>query len=207
MRRRTALIAPAALAGLLLAGCGAGASQPPAALPAAGGQSSASAAPSATVTAAGQIPADYKVDIEINPTGDPTQDALLAQTRAMLMAYEQAVERNAPSDPLYQSLTTQTARINLYSMIDTFVRAGERPTGSVRFYEFTAKTTGAVADVLFCEDTSKVVPVDFKSGKQTGAAATGTAAFSSWDTGFKKGTGGTWTIVYASAQVGRQTCK
>jgi hypothetical protein len=205
MRRRTTLIAGLAL-GALLSGCATGAGQPPAALAAGGSQGTANGSASATATVAGQLPADYKVDIEINPTGDPVQDALLSQTRAMLMAYEQAVSRNAPADGLYQNLTTSNARINLYSMINTFAQAGERPTGSVRFYQFSAKPSGSVADVLFCQDTSNVVPVDFKSGKLTGAAATGTAAFSSWDTGFKKGSGGTWTIVYAAAQVGRQSC-
>ncbi|MGH6655727.1 MAG: hypothetical protein ACRDVE_11035, partial [Actinocrinis sp.] len=60
--------------------------------------------------------------------------------------------------------------------------------------------------VLFCQDTSKVVPVSFTTGQKTGAVANGTAAISSWDTGFQKGSGGRWTIVYAAAQVGRQSC-
>jgi hypothetical protein len=205
---RTALRLTAACALITLpAGCATGTAQPPAALSGAGAsQGATSTAPSATATVAGQIPADYKVDIEINPSGDATQDALIQQTRAMLMAYEQAVSRNAPSDSLYQSLTTAKARTNLYSMVGVFAAAGERPTGSVRFYQFTAKPVGSVADVLFCEDTSKVVPVGFTTGQKTGAAATGTAAFSWWDTGFKKDSGGKWTIVYVASQVGRQSC-
>jgi len=217
MRRRSPLsilatsvalpVAACLLAGL--AGCGTSASQPNAALPAAGAASSAAAgagagaAPSSTIAA--HIPADYNVDIEINPTGDPTQDALLARTRDMLMAYEQAVSRNAPNDSLYQSLTTSFARGNLDSMISVFARTGERPTGSVRFYRFTVKFTGKVADVFFCQDTSKVVPVSFKTGQPKGAAATGTAAFSWWDTAFKN-SGGAWAIVYASSLVGRESC-
>jgi hypothetical protein len=146
------------------------------------------------------------VDVEINPTGDPTQDALVARTRDLIMAYEQAVSRDAPNDGLYQSLTTSFARGNLYSMIDVFAKAGQRPTGSVRFYRFSVKFTGKVADVFFCQDTSKVVPVDFRTGRQAGAAATGTAAFSWWDTAFEKNSGGAWAIVYASALVGRESC-
>jgi len=193
---------------VLLAGCAAGAAQPPAALSGVNpSQSATTVTPSATATVAGQIPADYKVDIEINPSGNATQDALIQQTRAMLMAYEQAVSRNAPNDPLYQSLTTSRARINLYSMVNVFAAADERPTGSVRFYQFTAKPVGSVADVLLCEDTSKVVPVSFTTGKKTGAAATGSAAYSWWDTGFKKDSGGKWTIVYVASQVGRQSCR
>lgn len=196
-----------AVASATLTGCAGSASQPPAALPAANAaQGSANAAPSAAASVAGQIPADYKVDIEINPTGDPTQDALMNRTRAMLMAYEQAVSRNNPNDRLYQSLTTSFARGNLYSMISVFSQAGERPTGLVRFYRFAVKFTGKVADVFFCQDTSKVVPVSFKTGKTAGAAATGTAAFSWWDTAFKKSSGGAWAIVYASSLVGRESC-
>ncbi len=195
------------LSALMLAGCATGTAQPPAALSDAGvSQGATSTTPSATATVAGQIPADYKVDIEINPSGDATQDALIQQARAMLMAYEQAVSRNAPNDSLYQSLTTAKARTNLYSMVGVFAAAGERPTGSVRFYQFTAKPVGSVADVLFCEDTSKVVPVSFTTGQKTGAAATGSAAYSWWDTGFKKDSGGKWTIVYVASQVGRQSC-
>ena len=88
----------------------------------------------------------------------------------------------------------------------TSCSAGERPTGSVRFYRFSVKFTGKVADVFFCQDTSKVVPVSFKTGQKTGAAATGTAAFSWWDTAFQKGSGGAWAIVYASSLVGRESC-
>ena len=198
--------AAAPLAACLLAGCGAAASQPNAALPAAGAASAPSATASPTSTVAAQIPADYAVDIQINQTGDPKQDTLLARTQDMLMAYEQAVSRNAPHDSLYQSLTTSFARGNLYSMINVFAQAGERPTGSVRFYRFSVKFTGKIADVFFCQDTSKVVPVSFKTGHKTGAAATGTAAFSWWDTAFEKDSSGAWAIVYASALVGRQSC-
>ena len=211
MRRRSLLSTLAASAALplaagVLAGCGTSAAQPPAALPAVGAAPGPSAAGSATASAAAQIPSDYNVDVELNPTGDPTQDGLLARTRDMLLAYEQAVSRNAPTDGLYQSLTTSFARGNLYSMINTFTLAGERPTGSVRFYRFSVKFTGKVADVFFCQDTSKMVPVSFKTGQKTGAAATGTAAFSWWDTAFEKGSQGAWTIVYASALVGRESC-
>lgn len=209
MNRRTPLSALAASAALALAaaltGCGGSAAQPPAALSAGGGQNP-SAGGSATASGGAQIPADYTVDIDIAQTGDATQNALLAQTHDMLMAYEQAVSRNAPNDSLYQSLTTSFARGNLYSMINTFARAGERPTGSVRFYRFNVRFTGKVADVFFCQDTSKVVPVSFKTGQKTGAAATGTAAFSWWDTAFEKDSHGAWAIVYASALVGRQSC-
>lgn len=212
MRRRSLLPLVAASAALLLAaavlaGCGTSASQPSAALPVGGAASAPAVTGSATSAVSVQIPGDYTVDVEINPTGDPTQDALLARTRDMLMAYEQAVSRNAPTDSLYQSLTTSFARTNLYSMIDTFAQAGERPTGSVRFYRFSVRFTGKVADVFFCQDTSKVVPVGFKSGQRTGAAATGSAAFSWWDTAFEKDSHGAWTvIVYTSAQVGRASC-
>ncbi len=193
---------------VLLAGCATGASQPPGTLAGGGAsQGATSATPSATATVAGQIPADYKVDIEINPSGNATQDTLIQQTRAMLMAYEQAVSRNAPTDPLYESLTSSIARVHLYSLINTFVAAGERPTGTVRFYQFTVKPVGSVADVLFCEDASKVIPVDFKTGKKTGAAASGSAAYTWWDTGFNRSSGGKWSIVYAASQVGRQSCR
>lgn len=204
---RVAMVAAPVVASTILTGCSGSASQPPAALPAANAaQGPANAAPSASASVAGQIPADYKVDIEINPTGDRAQDTLMNRTRAMLMAYEQAVSRNSPSDGLYQSLTTSFARGNLYSMIDAFAWAGERPTGSVRFYGFSVKFTGKVADVFFCQDASKVAPVSFKTGKTTGPAATGAAAYSWWDTAFKQSSGGAWAIVYVSASVGRQSC-
>jgi hypothetical protein len=215
MRRRSPLptlaasaavsFAASCLLAVAVAGCGASAAQPNAALPAAGA-ASAPATASATSTVTAQIPADYTVDIETNQTGDPNQDALLARTHDMLMAYEQAVSRNSPSDGLYQGLTTSIALANLHSMINSVAQAGERPTGSVRFYRFSVKFTGKAADVFFCQDTSKVVPVSFKTGQKTGAAATGTAAFSWWDTAFEKDARGAWAIVYVSALEGRQSC-
>ena len=210
MRRRTTLIAALGLSALLSAAACGGSSQPPAALPAGGAQGTTAARASASPTAsvAGQLPSDFKVDIEITPTGDATKDGLLSQARALIMAYEQAVSRNNPSDSLYQSMTSQRARLNLYSMIDAFRQAGRRPSGSERFYQFSALPQSKVpaADVLFCDDSSKVVPVGLKSGKPVGAAATGSAARTWWDVGFEKSSGGTWNIVYAATQVGRQSC-
>lgn len=76
----------------------------------------------------------------------------------------------------------------------------------MRFYRFSVRTTGKIADVFFCQDTSEVVPVSSKTGQKAGAAATGTAAFSQWDTAFEKSTDGGWATVYVSALVGRQSC-
>ena len=71
------LTAGACLLAAGLAGSAASAAQPNAALPAGGAAGTQSAAASPTSTIAADIPADYHVDVEINPTGDATQDALL----------------------------------------------------------------------------------------------------------------------------------
>jgi hypothetical protein len=187
------------LAGGLLAGCSSATAQPSATL---GGAPQATVGPSASATPApsssATLSADFAVDFDLTITGTPTQVTILTKAKALIVAYEQAVEHNDPGDSTYQALITGQATTSLYSSIESYKSAGQRPIGVLLFDQFTTDVSAGVgADVLFCEDRSQVKLVDFTTGAPL---ADNGAAKQHWDIGFKANSNGTWSIAYVSAQ-------
>jgi hypothetical protein len=191
-----------AVCGLLgcaaLAGCSSSVPQPSATL--GGGPVMTVGAPAVTTapTAATTLAGDFSVDFDLTITGTATQVQLLTQAKALILAYEQAVEQNNPKAPLYQSMITGSASENLYQSIVGYQNAQQRPTGTLLFYQFsTDETPKVAADVLFCENRSQVKLVNFKTGAPL---VDNDAQTQHWDFGFKPNSNGTWSIVYVSAQ-------
>jgi hypothetical protein len=188
----------AVLAAGLLAGCSTQSAQPQGSL---GGAASAgpgptSAAAVATPTVGASLPADFTVNFDLVLSGSQTQVQLLTQAKALILAYEQAIERNNPKDPLYQSMVTGLAATNLAASITTYQAAQQRPTGTLEFYQFSTDVTAIAADVLFCENRSQVNLVNFKTGAPMTNDDNGKQH---WDIGFNHKSDGTWVIAYVSA--------
>ena len=212
MRFRAPRTAIAAALGTVLgcamvtAGCSSSTPQPSATL--GGGPRPTLAVPgvtTATPTSSVTLPADYTVNIELNITGTATQVQLLTQAKALVLAYEQALERNAPTDPLYQTMVSGVAKANLYQSITAYKNASQRPTGTVVFYRFSTYITTTSSDALFCEDPSQVKLVNFTTGAALANTATDTEK-QFWDVGFDKNADGTWSIDYVATQAGSNKC-
>jgi hypothetical protein len=187
----------AVLAAAVLSGCSTRSAQPdgslggsPAARPS--NAPAASAAPVATAS----LPADFEVDFDLDITGSQDQVELLTQAKALVLAYEQAIERNDPKDPLYKSMVSGLAEANLAASITGYQTAQQRPTGVLDFDQFTTKVNPVAADVLFCENRAQVKLVNFKTGASIKNEDTGEQH---WDIGFNHGSNDTWTIAYISA--------
>ena len=202
MHPRAPRLATAALAGVLaggsLAGCASSTPQPLGSL---GGGTIRPAAtdPVTTVPTAGTtLASDFTVDVDVSLTGTATQITLLTQAKALILAYEQAVEENNPKDSTYLNLVTGLASTSLYESVSNYQSASQRPTGTLVFYQFTTdETPNEAADVLFCENQAQEKLVNFHTGAPMSSSDTGKQH---WDIGFKPGSGGTWTIAYVSAQ-------
>ena len=193
-------VAAASCAGavvLVLAGCSSQPAQPMATL--GGSPAGTGAGVAVTVappTVGATLPPDFKVDFTLTVTGTPTQVQLLTQAKALILAYEQAVERNDPKDPLYQGMVTGLGATNLAASITSYKTAKERPTGTLVFYQFTTKVNTVAADVLFCENRAQVTMANFKTGAAMTNPDTGKQH---WDIGFDHESDGTWKIAYVSA--------
>jgi hypothetical protein len=182
----------------MLTGCSSSAPQPSATL--GGGPLMTVGAPAETdaPSAASTLASDFTVDFDLSITGTATQVKLLTQAKALILAYEQAVEQDNPKAPLYQSLITGSASENLYQSIVNYQNADQRPTGTLLFYQFsTDETPKVAADVLFCENRAQVKLVNSKTGAPL---VDNDAPTQHWDLGFKPNSNGTWSIVYVSAQ-------
>jgi hypothetical protein len=201
MHHRAARVALAAalsavLAVGLLSGCSSSAAQPSATLGGGPLASAASAKATAAPTAAASLPSDFDVQFQLEITGSPVQIQLLTQAKALILAYEQAVERNNPKDPLYQSMITGLAATNLAASVSNYETSAQRPTGTDLFYDFSTQVTTIAADVLFCENRAQVDLVNFKTGAPMSNSDNGKQY---WDVGFNHKSDGTWTIAYVSA--------
>lgn len=197
--RSAAAALGAVLAAAALTGCSTQSAQPPGSLggsPAARPSAGPARSASATPTTGASLPADFKVDFDLDITGTPDQVKILTQAKALVLAYEQAVERNDPQDALYRTMVTGLAKTNLAASITTYKTAQQRPTGVLDFDRFTTKVNPVAADVLFCESRAQVKLVNFKTGASMKNADDGEQH---WDIGFDHDSDGTWTIAYVSA--------
>jgi hypothetical protein len=201
MHHRAARVALAAalsavLAVGLLSGCSSSAAQPSATLGGGPLASAASVEATGAPTAAASLPADFNVQFQLEITGSPIQIQLLTQAKALILAYEQAVERNNPKDPLYQSMITGLAATNLAASVSNYETSAQRPTGTDLFYDFSTQVTTIAADVLFCENRAQVDLVNFKTGAPLSNTDNGKQY---WDVGFNHKSDGTWIVAYVSA--------
>ncbi|HEV2636160.1 MAG TPA: hypothetical protein VGX23_13490 [Actinocrinis sp.] len=185
------------LAASVLVGCASQAAQPMATL---GGGPVATLAPQATAapTAATTLGSDFAVDLDLTVAGTATQITILNQAKALILAYEKAVEADDPKDPAYQSLVVGRALSSLYQSVSTYKSSAQRPTGTDLFYDFTTDVSaGLGADVLFCEDRTQEHLVNSGTGAAVKDADTGEQH---WDFGFDANSNGTWSIAFVSTQ-------
>lgn len=154
----------------------------------AGAAGNAASSSSANPSTSASIPSDLTLDVVMSSTGNAAKDALLTKTKSLLYAYEQAVARANPNDPLYQSMVSGPAAVSIASEIQGFATAGQRPIGVIKFYGFAAdvhsySSTLSAADITFCEDTSRTQMLVTKTGA-TAAPPTGASAPTDWDVGY-----------------------
>lgn len=208
MRQRRALIISAAALSAILAGCGSGTVQPPAALPTGAGTQGGAAgtAAAAVPTATASLPADLTVDFQEPATADQTQAALVAYARQLLYAYEQALARGKPTDALAQSLVTGQADVQLTQLLGQSAGKGTRPSGTVTFFRVTPSIAGGFEGVGLCENDSQAVPVSVTTGARKGGAPTGGSALRQWNMGFAKDGSGKLRINYLTTQLGSSAC-
>jgi hypothetical protein len=170
------------------------------------GAGEASSSASVNPSTSASIPSDLTLDIVMTSTGNAAEDVLLAKTKSLLYAYEQAVARANPNDPLYQSMVSGSAALSIASEVQEFVQAGQRPIGVIRFYGFQVSTRSysngvSAADVNFNSQTRMLVT---KPGA-TAAPATSASRQSHWDIGYLTEKGKS-TVELADIQPGGSSC-
>jgi predicted small lipoprotein YifL len=212
MGRRKTLFSSVAAGAVLfatLAACGNAASQPPASLPAAHAATSPSpsaSTPSPTPDASASIPADLKINFEQPTTTDANLLAVSADAKSLVYAFEEALAKGSPADPLVHTLVTQQADVQITELLIQLTGKKTRPSGTLTFFRVTPTTESGFYSVGFCEDDSKATPVTVQGDARQGSAPTGSNALRQWEITFVKGNLAKPQINNFFTQVGGKAC-
>jgi hypothetical protein len=152
--RTTAVVAAILGIGLAATGCSTKDDQPAAKL-----GTSSSPSPTASPSPTGppeptfNLPADLKVTIEPDTTGDPVKDQILRTNGYLIKGVLQAMAGAGAKDTGYQPYVRGEAALGHARELREFVNAGWAPTGSLVFYQRKVTLKDPThASVAYCED-------------------------------------------------------
>ncbi|MGH6655652.1 MAG: hypothetical protein ACRDVE_10655 [Actinocrinis sp.] len=216
MRRRSALsaglTAGAALLALSVAGCGASAAQPPAALGTGAGvlQPSNAATPLATLPADAPkfaVPADFHLVIDADRSGNATADKVLLDAQYQFYGFVEALSTGNVDDKIFKAWTIEDAYAGLSRSISTWKSRGERLTGTDHLYNRKVTVSGGGTKAVYtaCEDSSQAYPLHIPSGKKDTNTA-GTGNYTLWQGTFVKQTSGDWALNLIFTKPGASQC-
>lgn len=209
----TALTTAAALtAAATLAGCGASASQPPAALPGTNvAAPQTSSAPAVAVLPADApkfaIPSDMHIVIEADTTGDATKDAVLLDAEYQFYGFVEAISTGNTKDTNFKQWTIGDAYAGLSQSVQTWKSRNERLTGTDRLFKrsVTMSKDGSQAVYSACEDSSQTFPMKIGSNSHDTNTA-GQGNFTLWQGTFTKRAANTWVLSLVFTKSGASQC-
>jgi hypothetical protein len=162
----------AALLALLsvVSGCSSDTDEPPAtAGPSSGASTSVSppASPSASSPSADEFafPDDVKLEFEIPPTGDKTQDAILAAWMNFEKSIVKAALSKNWSDRTYQKYSGVPARTVVGIYLERKRASNSSVVGTRRFFNVAVADGTGVATISACRDDTDYFGRDLKTGK------------------------------------------
>ena len=135
------------------------------------------------------LPADIKVTIDPDTTGDPVKDKILADNSGVIMSYVVADATGNVKTPGVSTYLGPVAVYNLLQVEGPYHAAGKTPTGSVHYYaRKVPAVSGSTARVVWCQDLRQYFDKD-ASGKSI-PGSNGTYNF--WTAQVQKNAAGVW---------------
>ncbi|MGA4981776.1 hypothetical protein ACPB9I_06820 [Streptomyces cellulosae] len=130
----------------------------------------ASASSSSPSTSAGrpkiELPADLKLTFEGGETGDPVEDAILADNAERMRAVDAAITGTDLEGKALAFYNTGKALKAAQDWVAQFEEAGATITGEARYYEREVTLKGEdLATLTFCADESKGFSKDKKTNE------------------------------------------
>jgi hypothetical protein len=195
-----------------LSGCGASASQPPAALPGTNvaAAEASSSAPVAVLPADAPkftIPADLHLVVESDSTGDATKDAVLLDAEYQFYGFVEAISAGNVKSVNFKQWTTGDAYASLSQSVQTWKSRDERLTGTDRVYKrsVTMSKDGTQAAYSACEDSSQAFHLKIGSATHDTNTA-GPGNFTLWQGTFTKRAPGSWVLSLVFTKPGASQC-
>lgn len=195
----------------MLTGCGASASQPPAALPGTNVAAPAtSSAPVAVLPADAPkfaIPSDLRLVIEADTTGDAAKDTVLLDAEYQFYGFVEAISTGDTKDHNFKQWTNGDAYAGLSQSVQTWKSRNERLTGTDRLYKRTVTMSkdGSQAAYSACEDSSQAYPMKIGSNTHDTNTA-GQGNFTLWQGTFTKRAANTWVLSLVFTKSGASQC-
>jgi hypothetical protein len=202
------------VAALLLTACGGDDSDTKANDKIAGAETSAQATSSPTTSPSAtdgrpkiELPSDLELIFEDAETGDPVQDAVLADNAERMRAVDAAITGTDPKGEALGFYNTGKALEAAVSWVNAFEKAGATITGEVRYYDrkVTLKNDTS-ATLTFCADESKGFSKDKKTGKIAKTPVTKNS-YVQYNTRLDKNPDGVWQTSQIISTRGAERCQ
>ncbi|MFF4400108.1 hypothetical protein [Streptomyces sp. NPDC001480] len=218
MTRRPRLLTTAtagAMAALLLAGCGGGGdggSKGNDKIAGADTGGSASASPSASASAAAgrpkiSFPSDAKNVFEETKTGDPTKDAVLADSALSVNSVDEAIFKGSASTKALGFYNTGKALDSSITYVQGYIKDKDTWIGETRYFDRKVTLSGAKeAYVTYCSDESKSF-IKNKKTKKVDRTPTTSNAYVLYHTTLAKNADGVWQTTNIVSNRGDKACQ
>ncbi|MER7184943.1 hypothetical protein ABT404_36675 [Streptomyces hyaluromycini] len=216
MTRRSRLLTTATAgvaAALLLAGCGGGdGDKSDSNGKIAGADTGASASPSASASAAESgrpkitLPSDVTDKYEDWKTGDPTKDAVLADTAGRIDAINDAILRGDTGAPGLSFYYKDKGLSQAIAWVQAYLDSNLSFTGTTRYYAPKVTLSGdAAASVVYCSDESKGFNKNRKTGK-VDKSPSDQSPYVLYNTRLEKNKKGVWQTSNLISKRGDKSC-
>ncbi|PNV32955.1 hypothetical protein C1708_11985 [Streptomyces sp. DH-12] len=176
-----------------------------------GDKKSASPTPSDSVASGGRpkitFPADAKNVFEGGKTGDPTKDAVLADSASGINSVDEAIFKGSTDTEALGFYNTDKALSSAITYVQRYIDANDTWTGETRYFNRKATLNGATkAYVTYCSDESKSYIKSKKTGKVDKSPAS-SDSYVLYNAALTKNAEGVWQTTEIISQRGAKECQ
>ncbi|AUH39867.1 hypothetical protein [Streptomyces sp. CMB-StM0423] len=153
------------------------------------------------------FPADLKVEVDADTTGDGTKDAVLRDHGYAVRANMLALAKLDPKLPVLAEYVAGDAFINSADNVESFKADARTVTGATRFYdrEVELREKG-LASVTYCEDQRKAFNKDVDSG-EVDRTEPSDESFVGYTALMEKTDEGVWQMTFDQSERGAPQCQ
>ncbi|MEO3763301.1 hypothetical protein [Streptomyces sp. B8F3] len=152
------------------------------------------------------FPDDVTVEVESEPTGDATEDAILRDHGYAVQSIRLGYAKQDPRLDVLERYLGGDALLGWRAGIDEFVADGKTVSGTVRYYDReVASQKGDVASVVYCEDQTDSYAKIADSGKVLKTEPSADDFIRHVST-MRKTADGRWQMVHESDEQGAAQC-
>ncbi|MEO3847289.1 hypothetical protein ABGB09_06465 [Streptomyces sp. B8F3] len=153
------------------------------------------------------FPADLKVEVDADTTGDGTKDAVLRDHGYAVRANMLALAKLDPELPVLAEYVAGDAFINSTDNVESFKAEGRTVTGATHFYDREVELRNkGLASVTYCEDQREAFNKDVDSG-EVDRTEPSDKSFVRYTALMEKTDEGVWQMTFDQSERGAPECR